>query len=140
MTALPTGSSGDASMEELPVAECWDLLAGHEVGRFAVAVSGGAPHIVPVNYRVSHGDVYFRTGHGTKLLLLPAAPVSFEVDEVDRATRSGWSVLVQGHAYEATSWETDRLSIEPWAGGDRSHWIRVVPRQVTGRRIHLPAP
>lgn len=140
MTAYPSGSSSDATLEELPVTECWDLLTGHEVGRFAVGVRAGAPHIVPVNYQVRHGDLYFRTGHGTKLLLLPATPVSFEVDEVDRVTRTGWSVLVQGHAYEAAPWETDALSVEPWAGGDRSHMIRVVPRRVSGRRISLPAP
>ena len=141
MSTVPTDPGGEASLEEIPVDECWRLLADHEVGRLAIGVRDGPPHIVPVNYRLQHGDVYFRTGHGTKMLLVETAPVSFEVDDVDRGVRSGWSVVVQGRAYEATHWEIDHLSLEPWAGGDRSRWVRIVPERVSGRRIQLvPAP
>ena len=139
MGTVSTGPGGEAWLEEIPEAECWSLLEEQEVGRFAVGVAGAAPHVVPVNYRLRHGDVYFRTGHGTKLLLLGTGPVSFEVDEVDRGARWGWSVVVQGRAYEATRWETHQLALEPWVGAGRDHWVRIVPERVSGRRIHLAA-
>lgn len=25
--------------------------------------------------------------------------------------------------------------VDPWAGGDKAHWMRLVPDRVTGRRI-----
>jgi hypothetical protein len=30
------------------------------------------------------------------------------------------------------------LHIEPWAPGEKSHWVRIVPASITGRRIQLP--
>jgi uncharacterized protein len=61
--------------------------------------------------------------------------VSFQVDSIDWSHRSGWSVLVHGDAYEATHWETHHLGLEPWAGGDKSHWVRLKVRDISGRRI-----
>jgi hypothetical protein len=31
------------------------------------------------------------------------------------------------------------LGVEPWAPRQRSHWVRIGARVVTGRRIELPA-
>jgi hypothetical protein len=76
--------------------------------------------------------------------------VAFEVDEIDERTRSGWSVLAQAVAHEVTAADRDDLlvrtrasGVEPWAPGDRGHWIRLVPLHLTGRRIvpgQLPPP
>lgn len=30
----------------------------------------------------------------------------------------------------------DALPPRLWAPGERSHWIRIIPSQITGRRIH----
>ena len=29
--------------------------------------------------------------------------------------------------------------VEPWAGGDKAHWLRLVPARITGRRVAPPA-
>lgn len=60
------------------------------------------------------------------------------MDFVDPFHRTGWSVLVTGVAYEATPVEVEHLTVEPWAGGEKQHWVRVQPGIVTGRRIRLP--
>ena len=67
---------------------------------------------------------------------------NFEVDVTDRSARSGWSVVVQGVAQELTRYDRvdviDRLAdlrIEPWAPGDKPHVVRIVPLQITGRRV-----
>jgi hypothetical protein len=65
--------------------------------------------------------------------------VSFEVDHLDGALSEGWSVLVSGEASPVTAQaELDKvtaLAIDPWAGGDRDVYIRIVASEITGRRI-----
>lgn len=106
-----TRSSGD---------ECRLLLRGHTVGRVGW-VSRTGLQVLPVTY-VSDGDrVFFRTDPGSVLgELAGPVQVAFEVDDIDVATATGWSVLVQG---EAVAYDGDPGSVrlpEPWAPGDRS--------------------
>ena len=125
-------------LDELSRAECLELLAGHGVGRIAVATPGASPLIAPVNYLLDGDVVVFRSGPGSKLRALRGTPVSFQLDEIDETRHTGWSVLVKGAAYEATRWETDHLDLPTWAPGDRGHWVRVVPAVITGRRLRVP--
>ena len=126
----------DASdLEELSREECLALLAGRGVGRLAVAAPGAAPYVMPVNYLLDGEVVVFRSGVGSKLRTLRGTPVSFQLDDIDPTHRTGWSVLVRGRAYEATHWEIDHLDLTAWAPGDKSHWVRVAPDAITGRRI-----
>jgi nitroimidazol reductase NimA-like FMN-containing flavoprotein (pyridoxamine 5'-phosphate oxidase superfamily) len=124
--------------------ECRRLLASDDVGRLAI-VDGGTPLVFPVNYVLDGDAVVFRTAPGTKLASGPRGSVAFEVDEVDRARHTGWSVLVVGHLEEVTHFDAatlervSALPVEPWSGGDKPHWMRLVPRRVTGRRIAAPA-
>ena len=121
--------------EALTVAECLRLAATQLVGRFAVAHGTGPPHVVPVNFLLDGDVVLFRSDVGTKFRLLRGAQVTFEVDGLDAEARLGWSVVFQGAAYEASHWETDHLHLEPWGPGDKTHWIRIVPSLISGRRI-----
>lgn len=122
---------------EIPVEHCLELLAQRSIGRFAVATPGSAPLVLPVNYVMDHDVVVFRSDSGEKVDALRQQPVSFEIDEIDPLHHTGWSVLVKGVAYEATHWEVEHLSIEPWAPGNKSRWVRIVPRTITGRRLEL---
>jgi hypothetical protein len=65
--------------------------------------------------------------------------VSVSVDRIDDALAEGWSVLASGEAAvlpgPAGRAVAARLSIEPWAGGQRDLVIRLTPREITGRRI-----
>ncbi len=120
--------------------ECVQLLRADCIGRVAV-IAAGVPAVFPVNYAVDGEAIVFRTGAGSKLSFGPRAPASFEIDSFDREQRTGWSVVVTGRLEEVTEYDAatfDRmptLGVDPWAGGDRSHWMRLVPGRITGRRV-----
>lgn len=129
------------SLVELDPGECLDLLATHDFGRLAINDDGG-PLIFPVNYAVEGGTVTFRTTMGTKLAAADErATVSFQVDRLDREEGIGWSVLVRGRLQEVVRGdELDRLvalDLQPFAGGRRAHWVRVMARSMTGRKVPL---
>jgi nitroimidazol reductase NimA-like FMN-containing flavoprotein (pyridoxamine 5'-phosphate oxidase superfamily) len=128
-------------LEELDRDECLRLLATQSVGRVAIGQPEWAPHVVPVNYVMLRDSVVFRTDRGKKLRLVVTEPVSFEVDFADPFRRTGWSVLVQGLAYQASNWEieVEDIHVEPFAPGKKSSWVRLVPHSITGRRVRLPA-
>ena len=127
-----------STLEPIPRDECLSLLAAMAVGRLAIASPGAPPLVVPVNYVLDGEVVVFRSDPGEKIFLLRGSPASFQIDQIDPSRRTGWSVLVQGAAYEATPGEVEHLHIEPWAPGEKSHWVRIVPASITGRRITLP--
>lgn len=140
--ATPSPSAGDL-LEDLARDECLHLLASQRVGRLAVNRPDDGPLVVPVNFALSDDEILFRTGPGTKLNLARGATVSFQVDGIDPARHGGWSVLVVGHAFDATLWDIDRHGLVAWAGGARDNWIRIVISRVTGRRISVvgsPSP
>ena len=130
-------------MEYLSVADCWKLLSLHPVGRIGVVVDG-APEVYPVNHVVDRGTVVFRTDPGSKLLAVASAgAVCYEADGLNLDDCTGWSVLVKGRAEELTSADdlagAAALPLRFWALGEKAHWVRVTPREVTGRRIHRAA-
>jgi uncharacterized protein len=116
------------------------VLAGDEIGRLGY-LSGNGAIVVPVNYALDGETVVFRTDPGTKFEQGPRHRVSFEVDCFDRERRTGWSVVATGRLEEVTPYDATtfdrvrRLAVHPWAGGDKGHWMRLVPDRVTGRRV-----
>ncbi|MFP5309825.1 MAG: pyridoxamine 5'-phosphate oxidase family protein [Actinomycetes bacterium] len=129
-----------AGLEVLTLAECVALLEEGYVGRLAF-VDRGEPAILPVNYRTHHGSIVFRTAIGSKLdAAAVGRPAAFEVDGIDETYHSGWSVLLKGRlvevddASEVAALETLRL--RPWAAAvERPYWVRLVPTEISGRRI-----
>lgn len=124
-------------VEEIPRAECVTLLRAMAIGRIAVSLPESPPFVVPVNYVLDGEVVVFRSDPGSKLDRLQGHPASFQVDFIDPFHRAGWSVLVQGVAHEVAHAEVEHLSLASWAGA-RTHWVRLVPATITGRRIVLP--
>lgn len=129
---------GGPVLEVLDDDECMRLLASGTVGRVGITI-GAMPAIFPVNYGLIDELVVFRTGTGTKLrAALANTVVAFEVDEIDRTTHSGWSVLVVGMARELTGDARDEalaLPLEPWAPTGRDHVVAITEDVVTGRRL-----
>lgn len=129
-----------ASVRTMTEEECEDLLLKHNLGRIAV-LAGKQPLIFPVNYAYGHRVIAFRTAEGTKLAAAPFTHVAFEIDGYDSSTGAGWSVVVQGVAYEITdamdrqSQLVRRLPVLPVAPGERNHWIGIHPTNVSGRRF-----
>jgi uncharacterized protein len=130
---------GRTWLEHLRPDRCWELLAATPVGRIGV-LNDSAPEVYPVNHAVDGPSIVFRTDPGAKLRGLTRSPaVCFEADGFDLDDASGWSVLVKGRAVEVRDRdELCRLAALPlqhWMLGDKVHWIRVVPHEVTGRWI-----
>jgi nitroimidazol reductase NimA-like FMN-containing flavoprotein (pyridoxamine 5'-phosphate oxidase superfamily) len=132
-------------VEKLTEDESLQLIGQADVGRIGYTGRFG-PVVLPVTFKVVNGAVVFRTEEDSSLgedlrTGIPGADyiVAFEVDETDRATRTGWSVMLQGAVHhvedEATREELVQADIEPWAGGDRHLFLRITPHHVTGRRI-----
>lgn len=130
--------------EDLATNECWRLLRSVSVGRLALWVNDH-PDIFPVNYKVDHGTLVFRTGAGTKLsAALSDTPVAMEADGVDSDSGVAWSVVVkgQGAAIERTQevLDTVGLLLFPWETGHKDHFVRIVPDDVSGRRFTIAPP
>jgi hypothetical protein len=130
--------SDGGELLELSTEECWQLVEARSVGRFAANRHGVGPLVVPVNYTVDdRRTVVFRTGPGAKLASLSdGAVVVIQVDEIDPLHRTGWSVIIEGTTSSLYE-EPDQTDVEPWAPGPRHYVVRVVPLQISGRRIHL---
>lgn len=125
-------------LTELAEDECLELLAAKQVGRLALVDPDG-PLVVPVNYALHHGTVFFRTSPHTAVgRHARSAPVAFEVDDIDDFTQSGWSVLVRGRAEYVDPDDLPTAAGEgpkPWPQGVRTLHVRIVPRSITGRRL-----
>jgi len=138
MSAEETGSL--ARVEELAEAECRALLATKRVGRVAHNDPEG-PVVVPVNYVFEDGMVLFRISPYSLLAdKLGDGAASFQVDHVDEDARTGWSVLVRGHAARAKGWELPEAGTRPtpWAEGGRNLHVRLSPHHLSGVRLVAP--
>ncbi|MBZ5736961.1 pyridoxamine 5'-phosphate oxidase family protein [Nocardioides mangrovi] len=121
----------------LPGYDCWQLLESEEIARIAWSGPDGVA-VVPVNYTVADGALWFRTQPYTALARQCAGGrVAAEVDHLDRETHAAWSVVVTGVAERVPAHEVpDTVGEMPvWAPGPRSLFIRLAPTDVTGRRI-----
>ncbi|MEV8632119.1 pyridoxamine 5'-phosphate oxidase family protein [Streptosporangium sp. NPDC051023] len=131
-------------LEKLETDECLRLISPGGVGRVAFDEPGG-PAILPVNYMMHEGALVFRASFGGTLdenlrtgVRGVEFKIAFEVDRIDDANREGWSVLVRGGAHHVTADERAAAvasGVVPWAGGDRDLYIKIVPVEITGRRI-----
>ena len=135
---METTSEGSEILTEQ---HCWERLRTTSIGRLAVH-NDGQPDIFPINYVVDDGTLVFRTRSGTKLassVLLQR--VAFEIDGYDPAHGQAWSVVVKGRARSierlSERYEAEDLPLFPWVTFSKPEFVRVVPREVTGRRFQL---
>jgi uncharacterized protein len=127
-------------IEKLSESECLELLDRKSVGRIALTIDG-RPEIFPVNYSINGRIIALRTGVGALIEHAPATTVAFEIDDYETAAGSGWSVVVQGVAHNATdsfddvSWAARGASPLPLAPGAKPFWVAIEPTRITGRRF-----
>jgi nitroimidazol reductase NimA-like FMN-containing flavoprotein (pyridoxamine 5'-phosphate oxidase superfamily) len=128
--------------------ECLELLRGEEVGR-VVFTERALPAILPISYALLHEHVILATSSGSRLAEAARGGVlAFEVDHLDPATRTGWSVVVTGMPEYVVHplAQAQLLSVlETWAPGRHDLLLRLPVTVVTGRRIEAelarpPAP
>lgn len=124
--------------------QCWALLDSEVVGRVALIVDGH-PEVFPVNFVLHRRSIVFRTAGGTKLWgAISAKPVAFEIDGYDAHEETTWSVMARGEAElvedQAEKDAVDALLLEPWQPGEKSFYVRVPPKALTGRRFKVTQP
>lgn len=131
-----------APLVKLTEAESVALLGTQQVGRL-VYTRRALPAVTPVNFVLREGAIWIWTASASSMAqAVRGAVVAFEVDELDEATRSGWSVTVLGVAeLVVAAAETERalaLGPEPWVSGRKEHLIRIPLKLVSGRRVQSP--
>jgi nitroimidazol reductase NimA-like FMN-containing flavoprotein (pyridoxamine 5'-phosphate oxidase superfamily) len=128
-----------APLTKLTPGECRRLIAPGGVGRIAFSTASG-PVVLPVNYTVLGNSVVIRTEPGTLIETHGDDRAAFEVDHIDEVLREGWSVLIRGQAHRVLQPGELRnvreaALVAPWVGGARDAYVRIVPDQISGRRI-----
>ena len=129
-----------STIEEMDRDDCELMLGQMPIGRIGVMFAG-RPVILPVNYRYVDGEIVFRTFTGQKYHAAKARQdVSFEVDAWDLELRTGWSVLVKGHAEPiletAKLAAAEALGLDTWTDtAGHGPWVRIIPDEITGRRL-----
>jgi len=131
-------------LETMTFDECLQALAAKRVGRIALT-HRALPVVFPVNYVLDGHSVLLRTAPGTALAAArDEVVVAFEVDDIDETHEGGWSVLVTGFMREITDVDeilrAEQLDLVSWSGDDRSHYVRITPARITGRRITVRHP
>ncbi|MEU7166738.1 pyridoxamine 5'-phosphate oxidase family protein [Streptomyces morookaense] len=126
---------------QLTERECWNRLGTHGIGRLGLSTDAG-PVVLPVNFLVDARTIVYRTDPGGTAAAPAGSRLAFETDHIDEQLKNGWSVLVTGSADHVTDPDavrslSERPGAEPWAGGVRSLWIRIVPARVSGRTIRV---
>jgi len=135
----------DRTIEVLDEAECLRRISPGGIGRIAYQSRFGLA-VLPVNYQLHDGAILFRTAEHSPMdedlrtgIAGAEFGVAFEIDDIDASARRGWSVLVQGAAHLVQS-DAEReavlnAGVDPWPGGERELFIRIVPSRITGRGI-----
>jgi hypothetical protein len=144
-TSRNTFQGGDVRLEPLSPYDCWQLVteAAGPDGVARVVWSGpDGPAIVPVNYAVSDGFIWFQTTPDSRLARECCdQQVLVEVDQVDPASHTGWSVVVTGAVTCLPSAADPGLldNLVAWPSGPRQVLLRVEPDELTGRRLRRRA-
>lgn len=129
-------------LEELDRNRCLQLLRTAVIGRLAWS-DDDRVYLLPVNYIMDGEDIIIRSAPGAKLAAARGGQqCAFEVDDVEPALHTGWSVVASGLAAEVTdAEEAHRLAgmVHPWSRGQRPNVVRLSIEQVTGRRLPLHA-
>ena len=127
----------------LSPAECRLLMGSVPVGRVAFVVNG-PPLVLPVNFTLMGEEIVIQTATMSPLAELARAGrlVSFEADDIDEASRLGWSVLCHGRVTLSTEQgEHDHQALSARPAVDRrrpAHGRRDHTKpSITGRRIGL---
>jgi hypothetical protein len=136
-----TSHGGDVRLETLDRYDAWRLLteaaAVDGIARVVWSSEGG-PAIVPVNFTVADGSLWFQVAAGSRLAReCEGQRVVVEVDRSEPVSHTGWSVIVTGAATTMPASEDPGLlaGLQVWPGGDRQQLVQVEPTEITGRRL-----
>lgn len=128
----------EPALTALSRSECLALLRTAVVGR-VVFTERALPAVMPVSYAVLDEDVVIATEPGSRLETAARHGVlAFEVDDIDTATRTGWSVVLTGLPTlldDPHSRARAAAVLDPWWAERRDVLISIPSTVLTGRRI-----
>lgn len=138
MNRAAAGAAG-RELVSLDRGECLRLLGTVPVGRLIFTINA-LPAVRVMNFLLTGNEIVLRTAAGTTAARKAAgAIVTFEADQVDAATCSGWSVTVTGPAQLVTDPAAvaryRSLPLTAWAPGTRDEFLTVRAEIVEGQRI-----
>ncbi len=128
-------------LTELSRGECLARLATATIGR-VVYTEHALPAAQPVDFFLDDEEIIFRTGGGAG----PGAAVNhhvvaFQADDIDDATRAGWSVCGVGEAYEiadpARLAELAALAPPAWTSARTTQMVSIPLQRLNGRQLVL---
>jgi Pyridoxamine 5'-phosphate oxidase len=123
-----------AYQDDLSEQECWELLATASVGQLALSVRA-LPVIVPVRYYLDGRRLAVCLGHhGLPERALDETVIAFAANSIDPATRSGWSVQVQGRSV-IPRWL--RIDTDCGRPASKAQVVGIEPGRISGQRTHL---
>lgn len=127
-----------ARVRELNHDECLDALRAESLGRIAVSDSA-LPLILPVNYALEGSAIVFRTQEGGLLdRACRNTIVAFEIDDYDRASGTGRSVVVVGVANVLSSSDWLRaleLGLSSVGAAEGTVFVKIIPGTMSGREV-----
>ncbi|MER7608912.1 pyridoxamine 5'-phosphate oxidase family protein [Nocardioides sp. NPDC127503] len=129
---------GVAQLEELTVEESWRLATDTQVSRIGWTGPRG-PVVLPVNHVVHEEALWIRTSaHSSMAEQIDESAVALLVDDLAPDTHVGLSALFKGRA--EILYRDDQIpdlvrDLHPWPAGARPLWVRLRPKEVTGRRL-----
>ncbi len=122
----------DMQWAQIPSQRCWELLGTTSVGCLALSVRA-LPVIVPVQYHVAGHRLAVCLGHhAIPERSLDDAVIAFTAGAIDPATRSGWSVQLQGRSFIRRRDGFGTACGQPAAG----QLVEIEPGAVSGCHIH----
>ena len=124
-------------------AESLPLLASAQVGRLIFTV-GALLAVRVMNFALVDQLIVLRTAANTTVARsVNGAIVAFEVDDLDVATSSSWSVTVTGRAMLIADPEQihryQMTPLVPWASGVRDQFVTITTEKAEGQRVTGPA-
>jgi len=127
-----------AHLQELTVEESWELAATSRLSRIGWNGPTG-PVVIPVNHVVYDGAVWIRTSaHSSMAEQVDESGIALLIDDIDPDTHLGWSVQFRGRAeifYHEERVPEEVRALRTWPSGARPLWVRLVPKDVNGRRL-----
>jgi hypothetical protein len=119
--------------------QCWAMIRSAHLGRVAFA-SDDSIEMMPIDFVVDHGSVVFRTDSpSTAAAAAAGRAVAFESDGYLSETSEAWSVVLKGRLAEILRLDdvlaTFGLPLYPSQPGQKAHFMRLAPLEITGRRF-----
>lgn len=125
---------------ELTTWQSFELVRDRGIGRLCI-IDHGCPLAIPMNYSVTNddGEMRFVVRAAPETLVgRYEGPASIEIDEIDLANGSAWSVIARG-AVKRVIGPHGCTDPKPLITEGRHMWLTLAVSSISGRRFTVSA-